>query len=122
MTHVAEHIIPAAPPAYPHARPTRARRPRRSISRDARWPALAAALLDLRSAHRRSVRIVDTGCGGGALLLCAVRYARELGFTAIEARGIDTAAPLIGRARAAAAALHDPAIGVSFVVVAAARR
>jgi hypothetical protein len=47
-------------------------------------------------------------------LLCGVRYARTLGFTAIEARGIDDAQRLVHRAQAAAAVLHDPAIGICF--------
>lgn len=115
MTHVAEHSIPGL---LGIARPNRRRaashpdaRPR---CRDSRWPALAAALDALYAARRRSVRIVDTECGAGALLLCAVRYARTLGFTAIEARGIDDAPALLHRAQTAAAALHDPAIGISF--------
>ncbi|MBD8617590.1 SAM-dependent methyltransferase [Sphingomonas sp. CFBP 13728] len=81
---------------------------------DDRWPAVAAALGELRLAKRRSVRIVDADCGAGTLLLRAVRHARSLGFTAIEGRGIDGAPALIGRARAAAASLDDPAIGMSF--------
>lgn len=114
MTHVAEHSIVATLALRPPVRLRRAAAARRPHCRDARWPALAAALDALRAGHRNSVRIVDTDCGAGALLLCAVRYARALGFTAIEARGIDDAAALVGRARAAAAALHDPAIGVTF--------
>jgi hypothetical protein len=47
-------------------------------------------------------------------LLCAVRHARALGFTAIEARGIDEAPALISCARMAANRLGDPAIGISF--------
>ncbi|WP_375393727.1 SAM-dependent methyltransferase [uncultured Sphingomonas sp.] len=113
MTHVAEHRfeLPSLPPI----------RPRRSASmksdarcRDKRWLAVAAALAGLRAEKRRSVRIVDTDCGAGTLLLCAVRYARTLGFTAIEARGIDTASALVGRASASAAVVNDAAIGITF--------
>ncbi|MEG3125691.1 SAM-dependent methyltransferase [Sphingomonas sp. GB1N7] len=114
MTHVAEHCI-----AGPLLR--RAIRPRRVASararprcRDRRWPEVAAALVSLRAARRCSVRIVDADCGSGALLLCAVRYARALGFTAIEARGIDDTPALVGRARASAMVLHDAAIGITF--------
>jgi len=81
---------------------------------DARWPVLALALVELRQAGRRAVRIVDADCGNGALLLTAARQARALGFVAIEARGVDGAPALITRARTAAAALDDAAIGVSF--------
>lgn len=115
MTHLAEHSIACAfaphqfAPPYPRmiAQP-------RIRSRDARWPALASALLAMRAASRRSIRIVDADCGAGSLLLCAVRHARALGFTAIEARGIDQAAMHVRRAQAAAAKLCDPAISVTF--------
>ena len=115
MTHIAETdiampsraLVPPPPHRSPRARP----RPHCS---DPRWPAIATALAQLHEARRRSVRIVDADCGTGTLLLCAVRYARWLGFTAIEARGIDDAAVLVARARAAAAQLHDPAIGITF--------
>ena len=86
----------------------------RTAAHDPRWPALAAALRALRDRKRYAVRIVDADCGAGCLLLHAVRHARALGFTAIEARGIDGSPALIGRARAAAARLGDPAIGVVF--------
>jgi len=81
---------------------------------DPRWPRIAAVLAAMRERHRHAVRIVDADCACGTLLIAAVRYARALGFTAIEGHGIDDAAPLIGRARAAATRLHDPAIGLSF--------
>lgn len=115
MTHVADHFI-----AGPLRR--RSRTVRHSAApatptlhcRDERWPALAAALAALRATRRCSVRIVDADCGAGKMLLCAVRYARALGFTAIEARGIDKAPALVDRARTAAAVVHDPAIGITF--------
>lgn len=81
---------------------------------DPRWPRIASALADLRERHRHSVRIVDADCGCGTLLIEAARYARALGFTAIEGHGIDGASTMIGRARAAARRLHEPAIGFTF--------
>jgi hypothetical protein len=81
---------------------------------DPRWPLVSAALSDLRDRRRHAVRIVDSDCGGGSLLLHALHHARMLGFTAIEGRGIDGSPALIGRARAAAARQPDPAIGVIF--------
>lgn len=113
MTYVAEYGIDAPIRARP-ASPKRGKAIRRAHCRDTRWPEVAAALSALRAAKRCSVRIVDADCGAGTLLLCAVRFARALGFTAIEARGIDAAPALIGRARAAAAAVRDPAIGIVF--------
>lgn len=85
-------------------------------SADARWPRVAQALDRLRAAKRRSVRIVDADCGSGELLLDALRYARSIGFTAIEGRGIDGVPSLVRRARSQAAHLHDPAIGVTYEV------
>ncbi|MGY2736152.1 SAM-dependent methyltransferase [Sphingomonas sp. UYP23] len=113
MTHVAEYGIDA-PIRARRASPKRGSATRRPRCRDTRWPEVAAALSALRAAKRCSVRIVDADCGAGTLLLCAVRFARALGFTAIEGRGIATAPALIGRARAAAAAVRDPAIGIVF--------
>jgi len=86
----------------------------RTARYDPRWPRITAALAAMRERHRHAVRIVDADCACGTLLIAAARYARALGFTAIEGHGIDDAAPLIGRARAAATRLHDPAIGLSF--------
>lgn len=87
---------------------------RRCPCKDERWPDIVDALDQLRAAKRCSVRIIDADCGAGSLLLHAVRYARAIGFTAIEARGIDGVPMLIGRARAAAASASDRAIGVTF--------
>jgi 2-polyprenyl-3-methyl-5-hydroxy-6-metoxy-1,4-benzoquinol methylase len=81
---------------------------------DPRWPALNQALVNLRLRHRHALRIVDADCGAGSLLLRAACRARELGFTAIEVRGIDGSPALIGQARVAAGSLADPAIGATF--------
>jgi SAM-dependent methyltransferase len=86
----------------------------RTAYSDARWPEIVAALKALRAARRHAVRIVDADCACGALLIATLRQARMLGFTAIEGRGIDGAPAMIGRARAAATRLRDPAIGVEF--------
>lgn len=113
MTYAAEHCIagPFQPPVRWRKAASVKTRPR---CRDERWPAVAAALSTLREARRSSVRIVDADCGAGTLLLCAVRYARMLGFTAIEARGIDAVAALVRRASASAAVVQDAAMGITF--------
>ncbi|MBW6526383.1 class I SAM-dependent methyltransferase [Sphingomonas sp. RHCKR7] len=85
-----------------------------TVRDDPRWLPLLAALADLRQRHRCSVRIVDADCGSGALLIEAAREARALGFTAIEARGIDGSPAMIARARSAAGMLRDRAIGLTF--------
>lgn len=88
-----------------------------AATHDPRWPAVAACLAALRENGRFAVRIVDADCGAGSLLLHAAQQARVLGFTAIEARGIDGSPALVGRARAAASSIADPAIGLVFEVV-----
>jgi SAM-dependent methyltransferase len=113
MTNIAEHSIPGLSGMRPPERQRAAEPPPRPGCADARWPELAAALDGLRASHRGSIRIVDADCGTGALLLCAARHARAIGFTAIEARGVDSDPALVDRARAAAAEVHDPAIGIT---------
>lgn len=88
----------------------------RAAHNDARWTDICTALAALREQGRHSVRIVDTDCACGTLLIDAARHARALGFTAIEGRGIDGSPAMIGRARAAAARLHEPAIGLIYEV------
>lgn len=114
MNNVAEHAIPCSTTRLPVRRAVATPAKRGVRCSDARWPEVAAALAELRAARRCSVRIVDADCGTGALLLCAVCHARALGFTAIEALGLDDAPTLVERARAAAAIVHDPAIGITF--------
>jgi hypothetical protein len=77
-----------------------------------------SALLGLRRTHRRAVRIVQVGCGDGGWLIAAAQRAAALGFLAIEAHGFDRAPARIARARAAAAGLRDPRIGLSFATLA----
>lgn len=82
--------------------------------KDRRWPAMLRKLKGLRKRGRRSIRIVDADCGAGDLLIHAVRRAREMGFLAIEGRGIDADPRLIASALRAAARQRDPAIGLVF--------
>ena len=82
--------------------------------KDRRWPAMLRKLKGLRKRGRRAIRIVDADCGAGELLIHAVRRAREMGFVAIEGRGIDADPHLIASARRAAARQGDPAIGLVF--------
>jgi SAM-dependent methyltransferase len=88
----------------------------RAVHNDTRWVDICTTLAALRGQRRHTVRIVDADCACGTLLIEAVRHARALGFTAIEGRGIDGSPAMVGRARAAAARLHDPAIGLTFEV------
>ena len=115
--HALLSISPGPIPFHRLAKP-RPRSPsvRRSAAHDPRWAAVTAHLAALKEQGRHAIRIVDADCGAGALLLGALLQARAFGFTAIEGRGIDGSPPMIGRARASAARLRDPAIGVTFEV------
>lgn len=75
---------------------------------------IAADLQALRDEGRCSVRIVDAGCGDGAWLIWAATRARTLGFTAIEAHGIDPSPANVAKACANAAGVRDLAIGLTF--------
>jgi hypothetical protein len=89
----------------------------RTVRADPRWPQIVAALIALRERGRHAARIVDADCACGTLLIAAAHHARALGFVGIEARGIDHSPACIGRARAAANRLSDPAIGFRFECV-----
>ena len=77
---------------------------------------IETALCDLQLAGRRAIRIVDAGCGSGAMLFRAMVRARMLGFVAIEARGFDILRDDIELARRATRSWNDPAIGLSLEV------
>ncbi|WP_420141559.1 SAM-dependent methyltransferase [Sphingomonas sp.] len=74
------------------------------------------ALIALRRAGRRAVRIVDPRCGSGTWLFRAARHAAWLGFVAIEARGVDADPARIAQARNLAAGVCDPRVGFDFEV------
>lgn len=80
-----------------------------------------AVLRDLRLRGRHALRIVDLGCGAGGWLIATAKRARDLGFTAIEGRGIDRDPDAIERAWAAALVRRDPAIGLTFDIGSIAR-
>lgn len=80
------------------------------------WARIDSALVDLRAQGRHAIRILDLGCGPGTWLLRTVARARDLGFTAIEGRGIDISPAMIGLARQAAVRLKDLRIGLTFDV------
>ncbi len=113
MTYLPEHTGPSTLAFSPVCRP--AEPPLDIIhSCDPRWPEVAAVLAGLRHGNRRCVRILECECGSGEFLLECVRLARQLGFTAVEARGIDCREDLLGCARSRAASLKDPAVGIVF--------
>lgn len=80
------------------------------------WARIDAALIDLRAQGRHAIRVLDLGCGPGTWLLRTAARARDLGFTAIEGRGIDISPAMIALAREAAMDMPDPQIGLAFDV------
>lgn len=64
------------------------------------WSLLDEKLHALRSSGARSLRILDLGCGPGTWLCRVVTRASALGFTSIQARGMDIAEAQVRRARA----------------------
>ena len=80
------------------------------------WARLEAQLVRLRTAGRHSIRMLDAGCGPGTWLLRLAVRARDLGFTAIDARGFDISREMVALADARRAAVDDPHIGISFDV------
>lgn len=80
-----------------------------------------AVLRDLRLRGRHALRIVDLGCGTGGWLIATAKRARDLGFTAIEGRGVDRDPDAIERAWAAALVRRDPAVGLTFEIGSIAR-
>jgi len=80
------------------------------------WARLDAMLVRLWTEGRRAIRILDAGCGPGTWLLRLAVRARDLGFTAIEGRGVDCAPAMIGLARSRRRLALDPHIGLRFDV------
>ena len=80
------------------------------------WTRLEDALVRLRADGRQAIRILDAGCGPGTWLLRLAVRARDLGFTAIDARGFDISREMIALAQSRQAAIADPHIGISFDV------
>ena len=80
------------------------------------WQRINDHLVALQLKGRHALRVVEVGCGNGDWLLRTIVHARTLGFTAIEGHGIDASAESIATARRNAAALADPAIGVTFAL------
>ncbi len=80
------------------------------------WARLDAALIRLRTSGRHAIRILDAGCGPGTWLLRMVVRARDLGFTAIDARGFDISPEMIALAGERLDLANDPHIGVTFEV------
>lgn len=78
------------------------------------WKRLDAMLIRLWTEGRRAIRILDAGCGPGTWLLRMAVRARDLGFSAIDGRGIDVAPAMVDLARSRLRYAYDPHIGLRF--------
>src|SRR5271156_2888925 len=62
----------------------------------------------------RTLSILDVGCGPGTWLRRTVLRARELGFTAIKARGVDISGEMIALAKDSFAQISGDGVAVQF--------
>ena len=72
------------------------------------WRRLDRTLEQLASDGRRTLRILDAGCGPGTWFRRVVLSARELGFTEIDVHGIDVSPGMVAIAAASAEAVSHP--------------
>ncbi len=72
------------------------------------WRRLDRKLEQLAADGRRTLRILDAGCGPGTWFRRVVLSARELGFTDIDVHGIDLSPGMVALAAASAEAVSHP--------------
>ncbi len=77
------------------------------------WRRLDATLTHLAASGRRTVRLLDVGCGPGTWLRRMALRARQLGFVDVVAHGLDISPAMIALAEADAAMLADRPIRLS---------
>lgn len=77
---------------------------------------IASQLAEWRGRGHRSIRILDLNCGNGARLLRAAARARELGFVAIEGRGVDPSPGQVRHARHRAESEAHPSTSLAFEI------
>jgi SAM-dependent methyltransferase len=80
------------------------------------WRRLDATLVRLAASGRKSISLLDAGCGPGTWLRRLVLRARELGFERVKAFGFDISPGMIALAKAGASCIQDQAISMSFAV------
>jgi SAM-dependent methyltransferase len=80
------------------------------------WRRLEATLTRLAASGRRTISLLDAGCGPGTWLRRVALRARELGFERINAFGFDISPAMIALAKSSLADLDDLAIRMHFLV------
>lgn len=80
------------------------------------WRRLDATMIRLAREGRKTISILDAGCGPGTWLRRMALRARELGFAQVKAIGFDISSGMINLAKADAARIGDQAIRMSFAV------
>ncbi|HEY4276149.1 MAG TPA: class I SAM-dependent methyltransferase [Rhizomicrobium sp.] len=79
------------------------------------WDAIEIALRSLRASGKETLTVLDLGCGPGTWLRRTVTRARQMGFSSVEAVGLDIAAAQLQRARVHARALSEqPGVALRF--------
>ena len=80
------------------------------------WKRLNATLERLAAGNRKSISLLDAGCGPGTWLRRLALRARELGFERVDAFGFDISPGMIELARAAVSHIDDQAVSMNFMV------
>jgi len=80
------------------------------------WNKIDAKLKQILRDGRRTLKVLDAGCGPGTWLRRIVMSASKLGFTKIEAHGIDISTRMVELARAAASDIGNSKARVAFTV------
>ncbi len=79
------------------------------------WRRLDATLVRFAEDGRRSITLLDAGCGPGTWLKRIVLRAAELGFTKIEAYGFDISPNMIALAKEQAGSIDNPTIHINLI-------
>jgi SAM-dependent methyltransferase len=80
------------------------------------WRRLEAALKRLHASGRRTLSLLDAGCGPGTWTRRVALRARQLGFERVNAFGFDISPAMIALAKSTLGSIDDQAIRMSFMV------
>ena len=80
------------------------------------WRRIDATLMRLAASGRRTLSLLDAGCGPGTWLRRTALRARELGFERINAFGFDISPTMVALAKSSLAGLDDLTVRMHFLV------